>query len=167
MNVAKIMNKYIIDHSELFENEQQELQQNEIFSDDSDFKDYILNALKNLKSKIKTLTVIVGNSNNSTCYSILLGKSEVVESGFGFMRIVRYKIVFKWLKYPKRYIYLDFRDLPIHFDDGSVISGITNDLENPDDTKVLASNSLKDIIQSIKDLVKDAKNIITDIKDII
>jgi hypothetical protein len=44
-----------------------------------------LNALKNLKSKMKTLPILVCNSNNYTGYSKLSGKSEALESGFGFM----------------------------------------------------------------------------------
>jgi hypothetical protein len=77
----------------------------------NEFKEYVLNALKQLKSKMKTLTIVVGNSNNYTGYSVLSGKSEAVESGYGFMDIVGYKIIFKWLKYPNRYIYIDIRDL--------------------------------------------------------
>jgi hypothetical protein len=44
---------------------------------------------------MKTLTIIVGNSNNDIGYSILSGKSEAVESGFGFMDIEGYKVLFK------------------------------------------------------------------------
>jgi ACT domain-containing protein len=32
----------------------------------NEFKEYILNALKQLKSKMKTLTIVVDNSNNYT-----------------------------------------------------------------------------------------------------
>jgi hypothetical protein len=51
------------------------------------------------------LTIVVENSNNYTGYSVLSGKSEAIESGFGFIGITGYKIIFKWLKYPNRYIY--------------------------------------------------------------
>jgi hypothetical protein len=105
----------------------------------NEFKEYILNALKQLRSKMKTLTIVIGNSNNYIEYSFLFGKSEAVESGYGFMGIVGYKIIFKWLKYPNRYIYIDIRDLTLHFDDETVISGTTHDPYDPDDSKVLTS----------------------------
>jgi vacuolar-type H+-ATPase subunit I/STV1 len=53
-----------------------------------EFEEYVLNPLKQLTSKMKTLTIVVDNSNNYTGYSILSGKSEAVESGYGFMRIL-------------------------------------------------------------------------------
>jgi hypothetical protein len=74
---------------------------------------------------MKTLIIVVGNSNNYTSYSVISGKSEAVKSEYGFMGIVDFKIIFKWLKYPNRYIYIDIRDLTLHFEDGTVISGIT------------------------------------------
>jgi hypothetical protein len=52
------------------------------------------------------------------------------------MEIVNYKVIFKWLKYPNRYIYIDLPDLSIHFDDGTVISGTTTDPYDPDDSKI-------------------------------
>jgi hypothetical protein len=45
---------------------------------------------------MKTLTIIVGNSNNYTCNSILSGKSKAVESGFVFMAIEGCKVLSKW-----------------------------------------------------------------------
>jgi chromosome segregation ATPase len=60
----------------------------------NEFKEYILNALKQLRSKMKTLTIVVGNSKNYTRYSTLLGKLEAIESGYGFMGIVCFKIIF-------------------------------------------------------------------------
>jgi hypothetical protein len=60
-----------------------------------EIKEYILNALKQLKSKINTSTIVLDNSNNYTVYSALSGKSEAVESSFGFMGIVYCKIIFK------------------------------------------------------------------------
>jgi hypothetical protein len=92
-----------------------------------EFKEYVLNALKQFRYKVKTLTIVVGNSNNYTGYSSLSDKSEAVESGYGFMCIIGYKIIFKWLKYPNRYIYIDIRDLTLHSDDETVISGTTHD----------------------------------------
>jgi hypothetical protein len=70
-----------------------------------EFKKYILKALKHLQSKMKTLTIVGGNSNNYTRYSVLSGKSNAVKSGYDCMGIVGYKIIFKWLKYPNSYIY--------------------------------------------------------------
>jgi hypothetical protein len=102
-----------------------------------EFKEYVLNALKQLKSKMKTLIIVVGNSNNYTGYSSLSGKSEAVESGYGFMGIIGYKINFKWLKYPNKYISIYIRDLTLHFNDETVISGPTHDRYHPDDSKVL------------------------------
>jgi hypothetical protein len=95
---------------------------------------------------MKTLTIIVGNSHKHTSYSILLGKLEACESRFGFMRIESDKGIFKWLRYPNRYMYIDLSDLSIHFLDGTVISGTTDGRYNADDTKVLTSGSLTDII---------------------
>jgi hypothetical protein len=124
---------------------------------DNNFKNYVLNALKNLKSKLKTLTIVVGNSNNSCGYSVYSGKTEAMESGYGFMSISGYKIIFKDLRHPNKYIYIDLRDLSLHFEDGSVISGTTNDLYDPDDSKVLISSSLKDIVKDIKQIIEDVK----------
>jgi hypothetical protein len=78
-----------------------------------------LNALKQLRSKIKTLTIVVGDSNNYTGYSVLSGKSEAVESGYDFMGIICFKIIFKWLKYQNTYINIDIRDITLHFEDES------------------------------------------------
>jgi hypothetical protein len=41
----------------------------------NEFKEYVLNDLKQLRSKMKTLTIVIDNSNNSTGYSLLSGKS--------------------------------------------------------------------------------------------
>jgi hypothetical protein len=40
----------------------------------NEFKEYILNALKQLKSKMKTLIIVVGKTNNYIGYSALSGK---------------------------------------------------------------------------------------------
>jgi hypothetical protein len=109
----------------------------------------VLNALKQLKSKMKTLAIVVGNSNNYTGYSLLSEKSKAVESGYGFLGIVDYKIIFKWLKYPNRSIYIDIRILTLHFDDETVISGTTHEPYDPEDSKVLTSGALKEIFNKI------------------
>jgi hypothetical protein len=49
---------------------------------------------------MKTLKIFVGYSNNNTGYSILSGKSEEGESGFGFIGFEGYKVLFKWLISP-------------------------------------------------------------------
>jgi hypothetical protein len=64
---------------------------------------------------MKTLTIVVGNSNNYTGYSVLSGKSEAVESGFGFIVIVGFTVIFKCLKYRNRYKNIDIRDRTLHF----------------------------------------------------
>jgi hypothetical protein len=63
---------------------------------------------------MKILTIVVGNSNNYSGYSTLSGKSEAVESGLGFIDLVGLKNIFKWFKYPNRYIYINIRDLTFH-----------------------------------------------------
>jgi hypothetical protein len=118
-----------------------------------EFKEYVLIALKQLGSKMKKITIAVGNSNNYTGYSILSGKSEAIESGYGFMGIVGYKIIFKWLKNLIRYIYIDIRDLTLHFEDGTVISGTTHDPNDLDDSNVFTSGALTSIFQKIKEIV--------------
>ncbi|GMO19588.1 MAG: hypothetical protein Ta2E_10590 [Mycoplasmoidaceae bacterium] len=157
------ISNYVITHTE--ENKQIYIP-NTRTDYDPDFNEYVLKTLKNLKSKIKTWTIFVGNSNNYTKYSVLSGKSEAIESGFGIMGIVGYKIGVKWLKYHNRYIFIALRDLRIHFDDRSVISGTTDDPENTDNSKIITSFSLKDIIIDINDIIKDIKNWTDNIKDI-
>jgi hypothetical protein len=139
----------------------------------NEFKEYVHDALKQLRSKMKTLTIVVGNSNNYTGYSSLSGKSEAVESDYISMGIVRYKIIFKWLKYPNRYIYIDIRDLTLHFDAETIISDSNHDLYDPDNSKVLTSgdlkeifNKIKEIVDSIKDITDGAKNITESIEKI-
>jgi hypothetical protein len=89
------------------------------------------------------------------------------------MCIVGFKIIFKWLKYPNRYIYIDIRDLILHFEDGTVISCTTHDPYNPDDSKMLTPGALtqifqkiKEIVDSIRDIVYRAKNIAESIEKI-
>jgi hypothetical protein len=115
---------------------------------------------------MKTLTIVVGNSNNYTGYSVLSGKSEAVESGYGFMGIVCYKIIFKLLKYPNWFIYIDIRDLTLHFDDETVISGTTHDHYDPDGSKVLTSGALKEIFNKIKEMVDSIRDIVDEAKDL-
>jgi hypothetical protein len=95
--VKRFISSYVQDHPDEFPEfvEIEPKLQNNIENDD-EFKNYILNALKQLKSKMKTLTIVVAHSNNYTGYSVLSGKSEAIESGYGFMGIVGYKVIFKW-----------------------------------------------------------------------
>jgi gas vesicle protein len=97
---------------------------------------------------------------------VLSGKSEAVESGYGFMGIVDCKINFKWLKYSNRYIYIDIRDLTLHFDDETVISGTTHDQYDPDDSKVLTSEALTEVFNKIKEVVDSIRDIVDDAKDL-
>jgi hypothetical protein len=76
------------------------------------------------------------------------------------MGIVGYKIIFKWLKYPNRYIYIDIRDLTLHFDDETVISGTTYDPYDPDDSKVLTSGALTEVFNKIKEEVDSIRDLI-------
>jgi methyl-accepting chemotaxis protein len=89
------------------------------------------------------------------------------------MGIEGYKIIFKWLKYPNRYIYIDIRDLTLHFDDETVISDTTHDQYDPDDSKVLTSGDLteifnkkKEVIDSIPDIEEGAKDLAESIEKI-
>jgi hypothetical protein len=153
--IQRFVNNYVLQHPEEFEQEDITIPNlnNSTIDNDPNFKNYVFNALKNIKSKLIKLTRVVGNSNNYTGYSVLSGKSEAIESGFGFIGITGYKIIFKRLKYPIRYIYIDLRNLTLHFEDRNVISVTTNDPDDPDDSKVLTSNSLTDIINDIKKIV--------------
>jgi hypothetical protein len=49
---------------------------------------------------MKMLTIVIGNFNNYTGEFALSGKLDAAESGFCFMGIVGFKIIFNWLKYP-------------------------------------------------------------------
>jgi hypothetical protein len=149
-----------------FPRDENQTQSEQVNNDDIEFKEYVSNGLKYLKSKMKTLTIIVGNSNNHIGYTILLGKSEAVETGFRFMGIEGNKVLFKWKRYPNRYMYMNIRYLSFHFLDGSVISGTTDDPYKTDDTKVLTSGSLTDFFNEIKETVNDLKEMISDIKEI-
>jgi hypothetical protein len=131
----------------------------------NEFKEYALNALKQLKSNRKTLTIEVGNSSNDTGYSVLSGKSQAVESDYGFISIVGFKIIFKVLKYPNMNIYMYIRDLTLHFEDGTVISGTPPDLYDPDDPKVLTPGALTMIFNKIKEIVDSIRDIVDGPKD--
>jgi hypothetical protein len=125
-----------------------------------------LNALKQLRYKTKPLTIVVDNSNNYIRYSTLSGKSEDVESGYGFIGIACLKIIFKWLKYPNKYIYINIRDLTLHFEDGSIISGTKQGTYEPDDSNVLIQGPLTQIIQKIKEIVDRIRDIVDGGKDL-
>jgi hypothetical protein len=90
-----------------------------------------------------------------------------MESGYGFMGISEYKIIFKDIRHPNKYIYIDLIDLSLYFEDGSVISGTTNDPYDPDNSKVLTSSSLKDIVKDIKKIIEDVKEFTENVKDIL
>jgi hypothetical protein len=168
ITIERYAHRYLLQHQELFKDNIIPSQLlNESSNDmDNNFKDYVFNALKHLKSKLKTLTIVVGNSNNSCGYSVYSGKSEAIESGYGFMGISCYKIIFKDLRHLNKYIYIDLRDLSLHIEDGSIISETTNDPYDPDDSKVLTSSSLKDILKDIKQIIEDVKEFTENVKDI-
>jgi uncharacterized protein (UPF0335 family) len=63
--------------------------------------------------------------------------------------------------------YINLRDLSTHFLDGTGITGTTDDLYNPDNTKVLVSCFRTDIINKIKEADNEVKEIIKDIKEIV
>jgi hypothetical protein len=77
-----------------------------------------------------------------------------------------YQILYKWLRYPKRYMYIDLRDLHIHFFDENEISGTTDDPYDPNNANVLTSDSLTGIINQIKEIIHQVKEILIDIKEI-
>jgi hypothetical protein len=66
---------------------------------------------------------------------------------------------------PNRWMDIDLRDLSIHFLDGTVISGTTDDPYDSANTKVLTSGSLTDVINQIKNTVDKVKEIIKGIKE--
>jgi hypothetical protein len=76
------------------------------------------------------------------------------------MGIVGFTIIFKWLKYPNKYIYIQIGDLTLHFDDEAVISGTTHDPYDPDDSKVLTSGALKEIFNKIKEVIDIIRDIV-------
>jgi methyl-accepting chemotaxis protein len=169
ISVERYAHTYLLQHPELFKDNiiSSPLLNESSNVIDNNFKDYVLNALKNLKSKLKTLTIVVGNSNNSYGYSVYSGKAEAMQSGFGFMVISGYKIIYKDLSHPNKYIYIDLRDLSLHFENGSLISGITNDPYDLDDSKILTSFSLKDIVKDIKQIIEDVKEFADSVKGIL
>jgi hypothetical protein len=118
----------LLPYPEEFPKEDNKTQETEQENDDLELRELILNALNNLKSHLKTLEIIVNISNNYTGYSIFTGKPEAFESGFEFQDIEGYKVLFEWLRNPNGYVYFDRRDLFIHFLDGTVILGTTDDL---------------------------------------
>jgi hypothetical protein len=115
---------------------------------------------------MKALTIVVVNSNNYTGYSVLSRKPEALKSGYDFMRIVGFIIIFKWSKYPNRYMYIDIADSTLHFEDGTVISGTTHDPYDSDDSKVLTPGALIQIFHKIKEIVDSIGNIVDGGKDL-
>jgi hypothetical protein len=94
--VRSITSDYVLAYPEEFPREDNQAQEISQVNDDLEGRECILNALKNLKLKTKTLTIVINNSNNYISFSILSGKSEEAESGFDFMTIEEYKLLFKW-----------------------------------------------------------------------
>jgi hypothetical protein len=72
--------------------------------EDELFKECMLNALMNLKSKKKIFRIVIDNSNNFMDYSIFTRKSDEVEFGHELMSIDGHEAIFKWLTYPNRYL---------------------------------------------------------------
>jgi hypothetical protein len=95
MVVRRIISDYVLAHPEEFSSEDYQTQDEQSNDDNTEFNEYVLNALKNLKSKMKTLSIIIRNLNNYGSYSILSSKSETVKLCFGFMDIEDYKGLFK------------------------------------------------------------------------
>jgi hypothetical protein len=65
MTVERYVHMYLLKHPELFKDNiipKQLL--TESSEEDNNFKHYVLSALKNLKSKLKTLTIVVDDSKN-------------------------------------------------------------------------------------------------------
>jgi hypothetical protein len=69
------------------------------------------------------------------------------------MYIEVYKVLFHWLRYPKKDMYIDLREISINFWDGILITSTNEDPYNPDNIKVLTSCSITDIINQIKETV--------------
>jgi adenine C2-methylase RlmN of 23S rRNA A2503 and tRNA A37 len=78
-----------------FPREDNQIQETEQVNDNLECREYLLNTLKNLKSKMKKLANLICNSNNYTGYSIFASKSEEVETDFSFMGVKGYKVLFK------------------------------------------------------------------------
>jgi hypothetical protein len=115
---------------------------------------------------MKTFALVVSNSYRCTDYSLFSRKSEAVESGFSLMDIKGYKVLFKWLRNPNRRMYIELIDLYIHFLDGTVISGTTDETYDHDNRKVLALGSSIDLLNEIKETIDDAKAIINNLEKI-
>jgi hypothetical protein len=99
MTIRRKISEHVLAHPNEFPREDNQTLKTEKVNDDLEFREFILNSLKNLKSKKKTLTRVFRNSNNHTDFSTLWGKSEAIEFRFGFMGIEGSKFLFKWLRY--------------------------------------------------------------------
>jgi hypothetical protein len=66
MTVKRIISYSVLAHPELFPREENKTQAQSANIDGFEVKLYFLNVLKNLKSKMKTLTRVVGNSKTTT-----------------------------------------------------------------------------------------------------
>jgi hypothetical protein len=114
MAARMILTDFILAYPEWFPTEDMEKQETEQVNNDLQFREYVLNALKNLVTK-KTLTIVVGNSNPYAVYSALSGKSEAAKYDFGFMDIKGYKFLFIWLSYPRSYMPISLRNIYLIF----------------------------------------------------
>jgi hypothetical protein len=64
--IQRFVNNCVLQHPEEFEQDDIIIPNlnNSPIDNDPNFKNYVINALKNIKSKLKTLTIGIGNSNN-------------------------------------------------------------------------------------------------------
>jgi hypothetical protein len=95
MIVRRIKTNYILSLPEEFPREDNQTQDTQINSDHIELREFLLNVLKNLQLKKRIITIVVGNLNNYTAYSILSSKSAGIEIDFGFIEIEGYKELFK------------------------------------------------------------------------
>jgi hypothetical protein len=84
MTLRRLVNSFVIENLDEFPKEEIPVSMTVINEDDTVFKKYILNSLEKRKSKMITLILIVGNTNNYTGYSVFSDQSEAVELGYEF-----------------------------------------------------------------------------------
>jgi hypothetical protein len=103
MTLRRFINSFVIETLNEFPKEEISVSMTATNEDDTVFKKYLLNSLKKRKSKMKTLTIRVCNSNNKACYSVFSDQSEAVELGYEFGDIEDSNLLFKWERYLNRY----------------------------------------------------------------
>jgi hypothetical protein len=116
---------------------------------------------------MKILTIIVISFNNWTDYSTPSKKSEKIESGFGFKSLEGFKVLFKCVRYPLMFMFIDLKEFSINFFVIIVFSGTTDDPYHHDSKIILISGSLTNRINQINEIRNDIKEIISVIKEII